>query len=239
MLRRYIVFFLLLIATGLFPSLLFSQAKVEVVGGTNFDFGEVTTGNIVKRTVTLKNIGTDTLNVDEVSTSCGCTATLLSKNRIPPKENGTLEISFDSKKFSGKVEKAVTFETNDPEQNKVRIIFTAMVSKILEMTPDHIVYNVVMLDTSNIKEITVSNVSDKPIRITGITSDSKDISFDIANKEIAPGTQGIIKCNLQPKDTGIKKGEIRITTDNVKVPELVVKYFGLAKEKNAPKLIKP
>ncbi|MBI3192898.1 MAG: DUF1573 domain-containing protein, partial [Ignavibacteriae bacterium] len=121
---------------------------------------------------------------------------------------------------------------------KVRIIFTANVSKVLEMTPDHLVYNVVKVDTANMKEIALLNVSDKPIRITEITSDTKDIIFDIADKEIAPGTQGIIKCNLQPKETGIKKGEIRIKTDNAKVPELVVKYFALAKDKNAPKLIK-
>jgi len=237
--KRFVFFLLFLIATGLLPSLLFSQAKIEVVGGTNFDFGEVTTGSIVKRTVTLKNIGTDTLNVDEVSTSCGCTATLLSKNRIPPKGNGTLEISFDSKKFSGKVEKAVSFETNDPDHNKMRILFTALVSKVLEVSTDHLVYNVVQLDTSNIKEITLSNVGDKPVRITNISSTSNDISFEIANKEIPPGTQGIIKCNLQPKETGIKKGEIHIKTDNAKVPELTVKYFALAKEKHAPKLIKP
>ncbi|MBI5215341.1 MAG: DUF1573 domain-containing protein [Ignavibacteriae bacterium] len=239
MMKKIVFFVLILVATELLPSLLFSQAKIEVVGGTNFDFGEVSTGNIVKRTVTLKNIGTDTLNVDEVSTSCGCTATLLSKNRIPPKGNGTLEISFDSKKFSGKVEKAVTFETNDPEHNKVRIIFTANVSKVLEMTPDHLVFNVVKLDTSNIEEITLSNVGDKPIRITNITSNSTEITFELAQKEIGPGAQGIIKCNLQPTVTGIKKGEIHISTDNAKVPELVVKYFALAKEKNAPKLIKP
>ncbi|TAK56054.1 MAG: DUF1573 domain-containing protein [Bacteroidetes bacterium] len=227
----YYILFIVIVATSWsVPTTLRSQPKVSVVGGTNFDFGEVFTGSSVKRTLTIKNVGTAPLEIDDVSTSCGCTATMLSKSTILPKDSGSLEISFDSRKFSGKVEKAVTFETNDTTQKKVRIIFTANVSRLIEYEPDHLVYNVISLDSATVKELTISNVGSAPLKIKSIKATPDDMTFEISEKEIPAGQKSVITCTLKPKSGGIKKGNIVITTDNKKIPELSIRYFALAKE---------
>ncbi len=244
---------------GLLPSLLFCQPKLKLPGGTTFDFGEVYTGAVVKKNIILKNVGKDTLNVDNVSTSCGCTATLLSKNAIAPKDSGNLQITFDSKKFTGKVEKAVTFETNDTTQKKVRIIFNAEVTPLLEFEPDHIVYNVVYTDTDNVKVLNITNASANPIRIVSVQAvpdgqqqaeaqpakvkkklnnklkelfeTPSDIKFELSDSLLYPRTKATINCTLNTKREGLHKGNIVIKTDNVKMNEFNFRYIASVRKK--------
>ncbi len=220
---------LFFLAMGIFPSLLFSQAKVLIPGGTDFDFGDVFTGAVAKRSVTIQNTGDENLTITSVSTSCGCTATMLSKEIIPPGDSGKLEISFDSKKFTGKVEKAVTFDTNDPDQKRVRIIFHANISRIIETSLDRIVYNVIKVGADMVQEVTITNVSNEPLKITSVKSDSDVMKVQISEKELRPGYRTTLTCTLRATEIGFVKGNITFTTDNPKVASYSIRYFGLAK----------
>ncbi len=53
-------------------------------------------GEVVTRKVTVRNSGNEELVIEAVSTSCGCTQPTLEPMAIPPDENGTLRIVFDS-----------------------------------------------------------------------------------------------------------------------------------------------
>ncbi len=80
----------------------------------SYDFGKIVQGKIVEHTFTFKNIGTADLVIKEVTTSCGCTAALVSNNVIHPGERGAIKVSYDSQGRAIKVTRKIRVVTNDP-----------------------------------------------------------------------------------------------------------------------------
>ena len=103
------------------PSLQFTELQ--------HDFGTVKEGNVVDYTFTFKNKGEGTLTIDDIKTSCGCTAALVSSNSLKPGEEGTLKVELNTKHRTGKMSRTVTVKSNDPkEPNKILTIY-ALVEK--------------------------------------------------------------------------------------------------------------
>lgn len=215
------------------PPLLVSQPKATVVGGLSFDFGTLYSTMKVKRLITIRNEGTDTLRVDEVSTSCGCTAALLSRPLIAPRDSGTVEISFDPRKFTGAVEKGVSMKTNDPSNPKAHIVFTANVVKLLEVEPEYMIYRA-MVGQPATEQITLTNMSAEPIRIVSVTSSSPLVAFGEFIRELLPNQPAGIAVTLTPTKSGAQNGDIVIATDNPDVPSLTIRFFALAKDTARP-----
>jgi len=80
----------------------------------SYNFGTVAQGAQVKHLFKFKNVGTDTLRIAQVKTSCGCTAAESSKI-IPPQKDGQIEVNFNTGSQSGKVSKTVYIFSNDVE----------------------------------------------------------------------------------------------------------------------------
>jgi hypothetical protein len=220
--------------TGWFcSSILYGQAKFNLVGGIKFDFGEVNLGTTVQRILTIKNDGTDTLIITNVSASCGCTGTLLSNDHITPGDSGALSISFNSKKFSGKVEKAVTMNTNDPQNKKVRIIFVANIVTILEFEPEYLFFRS-KPDSETTQMLTLKNSSPEPLRILSVKSDLESVSLSVSENEIEPGKIAKLTASLHPRAPGTIKGNIEIKTDNPKVSRFNVRVVALITGKTSP-----
>lgn len=78
------------------------------------NFGTVEEGSVLDLEIGVKNAGKELLKIDKVKTSCGCTAAMLSSNRIDPNESGTLKIEFDTSNRVGRYTRTVTLHTNDP-----------------------------------------------------------------------------------------------------------------------------
>src|SRR3989337_2038899 len=91
------------------------------------DFGRVLQGKTVEYIFTFENRGTDDLLIKEVTTSCGCTAALLSANVIKPGETGQIKVSYDSQGRAGKVSRTISVVSNDPVASIKELTITAMV----------------------------------------------------------------------------------------------------------------
>ncbi|MBZ0198715.1 MAG: DUF1573 domain-containing protein [Ignavibacteriaceae bacterium] len=91
---------------------------------TQHDYGIVKEGGIYGYTFQFKNNGKGTLIINDVKTSCGCTAVLLSNKEIKPGSDGTLKVELDTKNRVGRMSRTITIVSNDPEEpNKVLTIF--------------------------------------------------------------------------------------------------------------------
>jgi len=88
------------------PVLYFSEIK--------HDFGIVKEGNIVEYTFKFHNKGNETLKIKDIRTSCGCTAALVSSEKLEPGVVGTLKVELDTKNRSGKMSRTITIQSNDP-----------------------------------------------------------------------------------------------------------------------------
>ncbi len=100
-----------------------------------FDFGTIAEGAVVEHTFVFTNAGTDTLIIGQVRASCGCTAALLSANRIPPQAKGEIKTTFKTKGRSGKQKKTLTVFSNDPETPAKTLIFRAVIEQNASKTP--------------------------------------------------------------------------------------------------------
>ena len=216
--------------TILSPFSLFSgEAKLNVVGGMKIDFGDVYTGLTVKRLVTLKNDGTDTLIISNVSSSCGCTGTLLTHDHIAPNDSGVLEITFNTKKFSGKVDKSISMYTNDSTQSYIHIYFTANVLTLLTFEPEYFYFQTTA-DSATTQTMSITNTGSQAVRILSVKPTSELFSAKVSEDKIDPGKRATLVSVLKAKYAGTFFGNIEITTDNPNIPLLSLRVAALVKE---------
>lgn len=94
---------------------------------TAFDLGQIQEGQVVEHTFTFVNRGMDTLRINKVDASCGCTAVLASTNVVAPGGEGGIKASFNSAGRLGKAKKSVYVRSNDPVSPLVTLTFTVEV----------------------------------------------------------------------------------------------------------------
>jgi hypothetical protein len=210
-----------------------SQPKLVIVGGLNFDYGTVYSNQLLKKQITLKNEGTDTLIVSDVSSSCGCTVALISPEgtHIPPDSTSWISVSFDPSRFSGPVTKGISFDSNDPKHAHSHIEFTVNVSKAIEISNDVLTFPNVLVDSLYEDQYTVKNVTNKPMKILSIVSTTFVATAEIDKKVIEPNDYATVKCRVRPTSKGVFKGNINIDTNCPDMPHISTRIFGLAKAK--------
>ncbi len=87
----------------------------------NHDFGKIKEGEKVTHVFKFKNSGEKPLTVSNVKPSCGCTASNWTKDPVLPGQEGTIEVTFDSKGKPGNISKSVdVFANTDPEVHQLK-----------------------------------------------------------------------------------------------------------------------
>ena len=95
-----------------------------------FDFGVIIQGEKVSHIFKYKNTGGSDLIIREVKASCGCTVVKFSKDPLPPGQEGTVEVVFNSERRKGMQHKTVFLWANtQPNRNEVSITAEVVVPK--------------------------------------------------------------------------------------------------------------
>lgn len=117
----------IIFATGVFAQTT-AKGPIMTFETTSHDFGDVKTGEKVSYTFKYKNTGTDTLKIDNIVSSCGCTVPKDYAKIVPPSGTATITVQFDSTGKMGVVNKSLTILSNalpsgaDPvEYLKIRV----------------------------------------------------------------------------------------------------------------------
>jgi hypothetical protein len=92
-----------------------------VVEPTTFDFGKAVQNKTLQKEFSIRNFGTADLVIENVSTTCGCTAALLADKVVKPGGTTPLRVSLETRTYSGKVERKVLVRSNDPESNLTEV----------------------------------------------------------------------------------------------------------------------
>ena len=108
--------------------------KAQVVKSTQgpyatWNFGKVKADQIVRHNFVVKNESQKTINIIEVKTTCGCTGSKIGKNTLLPGEETLLEVQFNTKGYSGPVEKNIFVQTDDLDNPLLTLIIKAEVVK--------------------------------------------------------------------------------------------------------------
>lgn len=101
---------LLLAALILTSSSLFAQKKADDIAKLNvetYDFGKIKQNVPATATITVTNIGTDPLLIEQATPSCGCTVSDYTKTPIAPGKTGTIKATYNAAAV-GHIDKTLT-----------------------------------------------------------------------------------------------------------------------------------
>ena len=79
---------------------------------TEYDFGKVKDGDLVRHTYSFTNTGSNPLVLQRAKASCGCTTPHWTQEPIPPGGKGEVAVEFNSKNKPGMQTKTVTVTGN-------------------------------------------------------------------------------------------------------------------------------
>ncbi len=103
------------------------------VSPSSYNFGDVVQSEgTVSTTFTVKNTGGETLTINRLSTSCGCTTAEMNKDPLQPGESREMTVTFDPMVHPdqfGKIERVVYLQTSDPDRPEIEIDITGNVIK--------------------------------------------------------------------------------------------------------------
>ena len=128
-------FFLIIILFLTASTLSFADKGPRISFTTDHhDFGNVLQGKTVEYTFGFENKGTEDLLIKEVTTSCGCTAALVSSSTVKPGEKGEITVSYDSQGRAGAVSRTITVVSNDLVEPVKELTITATVTSSMHTT---------------------------------------------------------------------------------------------------------
>src|SRR5881628_1903137 len=100
-----------------------------------YDFGKVSSGELVKHTFVFTNIGTATLEIKDVRPSCGCTTAGTWDKMVEPGKTGIIPVQFNSTGYGGGVTKTVTVICNDSSQTNLTLVLKGTIWKPIDIAP--------------------------------------------------------------------------------------------------------
>ena len=101
----------------------YAQIEIEEA---DHDFGDIHQGGKVEHTFNFINSGTAPLIINNVLTTCGCTAPEWPKEPIPPQGKSVVKVIFDSTSKIGRQNKVITIRSNS-KSGDARLRISAMV----------------------------------------------------------------------------------------------------------------
>lgn len=120
------------------PSHAAPQPKI-VFKETRYGFGEVVGAEKIEHVFEFRNEGAGELRVDKVSTTCACTAALVSSKVIPPGGGGEIKTTFNVGGRQGKQVKHIYVYSNDPAEPKACLLIEGTIIPPLGVEPPIVV----------------------------------------------------------------------------------------------------
>lgn len=92
-----------------------------------FDFGKALPNKSLHKDFTIRNFGSENLEIERVSTTCGCTAALADDKVVKPGASTILRVTLQTRDYKGRVEREILVQSNDPAQNPLKLKVQATV----------------------------------------------------------------------------------------------------------------
>jgi len=162
------------VASGAKPKIKFDHKE--------YDFGDSIGVDKIDHIFTFRNEGDADLVVDKVTTTCGCTAALVSEKVIPPGKTGEIKTTFTFGGRKGKQTKSIYVYSNDPSDSKVTLTITGNIVPPFDVEPA----SVMLRDSGDMSSKTVKISQTMPEELSVIGIEKKLNMVETALKEEPP-----------------------------------------------------
>lgn len=111
------------------------KPKVEVVGGTDFDFGMMLHGESMSHSFTFRNVGDAPLILEMGGSTCKCTVGDLEESVLEPGEETEVKLTWKAQALTRKFGQTATILTNDSENLEVKLQVMGKIAQSFVMEP--------------------------------------------------------------------------------------------------------
>jgi hypothetical protein len=196
------------------------------------DFGVMDIGQKGECEFRFKNIGSGPLNINEIKSTCGCTAPSLAKTQYLPGEEGIIKIDYSGQNSPGSVEKTLYVYTNDPENQTVGLAIKATVITPIEVSAPQLRL-LMWKENAAAQDITLKSKDGNSFAITSLTSPGNAISAEFDPNISA--SEFVLKLNVDTQK--LKEhptGSIQIGLTHPKQPSVSIPYEAIQKFQAQP-----
>ena len=155
--------------TGVIPAAL--AAKVEVVGGTDFDFGTMKRGTSRSHKFIFRNTGNAPLKLWVQDTTCKCTVGSVDENYIQPGEETPVELTWTADGVLPDFAQTATIGTTDPSQEEVKLTITGRIGTNYVIFPDSLSLDEFSSYETVTKDFKVYSFEDTEFKCSGFWDD--------------------------------------------------------------------
>jgi len=163
------------------------------------DFGTILQGETVRHRFEFSNTGDASLQVEKISSSCGCTAALASAKVLAPGESGEIQTSFDSARFRGEVSKTVYLYTNDPVRPMVQLQLKGVVREEVTLEPQLVNFGTVAPRTTVSTKVTLVNQGEREVRLGKPETTAPELAVSFNAEAVPARGKATITLSLTPK----------------------------------------
>lgn len=192
-----------------------------VIPDVTFDFGTVAEGKQVIASFVLKNQGDTALEIKRVFPACGCTVAEMSSSLIPPGQQASLNVSFDTNGFYGFKVKTIRLFTNDPQRSTVVLTLQGKIERDVEIEPSRLYFGTIGKGSN--KVVSAELRSSSGTKILDVISRSKDIELKI--EDSASGGKTVSVSFSKDAPIGIFRNRIVVKTSSAQNPVINIPVF--------------
>lgn len=227
-------FSLIAILIVIFSTTIYSQPKLEIIGGDTYDWGDVTPADSpLKAKIKIKNAGNKELIINRVKPTCGCTTAPLGKDHLKPGETTDLDITLRVSQTSGTVHKTINIYSNDPKDNGnyVYHLKAMMVQPIVVLPRNFIMFNDLTVGFKSTATVKLKNTTDKPIKLSDFRVTPENMTINLSGEvTVKPNQEIELIATIMPSKEGNLNASIKMKTNNPDVPALNINGYGRIKE---------
>ena len=201
-----------------------SGPKIEFATDV-FNFGKVSSGEVVRHDFVFTNVGDATLEIKEVRPGCGCTTAGTWDKQVEPGKTGTIPLQLNSANMGGAVTKSATVTCNDPGKPKVVLQITGTVWKPIEVTPTTTVFNVSDESETNVtKVVRIVNNLEEPLKLSDLKCTNQVFRAEL--KTVRPDKEFELHITAVPPFPGTSiRAPVTLKTSSEKMPTISVTAY--------------
>jgi len=150
---------------------------------TLFDFGEIRQDELAHGVFTFENRGNESLVIENLSTSCSCTAAVVSATTVPPGESGGIRASFHPGNRRGRQTSAISVHSNDKQAPETRLILTGIVKAGVQWSPRRIDFGQIPMGQRVARRVVFLDDGSEDLNIPDCRATSPHITFATAVRD--------------------------------------------------------
>ena len=224
--------------TVIIPTLMIGWASTAVAQNLNWaqkmfdkqshDFGVVARGADVRHRFKVKNIYKETIHISNVRTTCGCSSAKISKNSFVTYEEGYLEVSIDTQRFSRKKSSSVVVVFDSPQPIEVTLPLEVYIRTDVVLTPGAARFGILDEGVGGERKVEIAYAGRDDWAIEKVKTNNKYLSTRVVQKQRGGGRiKYDLFVSLKPDaPVGSLRDRLTVITNDSKNPYVPILVTG-------------